>query len=145
MEGMNQRAEMRKKARVLARELPRLHVIHTEAENDRCLAELEALLDIPDRSEEENRLIELLTLLIEDFEKKHYSLPAATPLDVVRHLMDANGLRQVDLLDVFGSRSIASEVLRGKRALTKSHIARLSRRFNVSPALFFGTSEDAAA
>jgi len=51
--------------------------------------------------------------------------------------MDANGLRQVDLLDVFGSPSIASEVLSNKRELSKAHIARLSERFHISPPLFF--------
>jgi HTH-type transcriptional regulator/antitoxin HigA len=56
---------------------------------------------------------------------------------MLRHLMDSNNLRQVDLLDVFGTASVASEVLRGKRELSKTHITRLSRRFHVSPALFF--------
>jgi HTH-type transcriptional regulator/antitoxin HigA len=51
--------------------------------------------------------------------------------------MNANGLRQVDLLDVFGTPSIVSEVLSGKRELSKAHIARLSERFHLSPALFF--------
>jgi antitoxin component HigA of HigAB toxin-antitoxin module len=59
------------------------------------------------------------------------------PIDILRHLMDANGLRQVDLLDVFGTASVISEVLKGKRELSKAHIAKLSGRFNVSPALFF--------
>jgi HTH-type transcriptional regulator/antitoxin HigA len=57
-------------------------------------------------------------------------------MDVLRHLMDANGLRQVDLLDVFGTASVISEVLKGKRELSKTHIAKLSGRFHVSPAVF---------
>src|SRR5215467_6557624 len=52
---------------------------------------------------EEKRLAELLTFLIEDFEEKHYALLPAEPLEILRHLMDANGLRQMDLLDVFGT------------------------------------------
>jgi HTH-type transcriptional regulator/antitoxin HigA len=62
-----------------------------------------------------------LTLLIEDFEEKRYSLPPAAPRDIVRHLMESNGLRQVDLIDVFGAESTVSEVLSGKRELAKSH------------------------
>ena len=89
------------------------------------------------RTPEELRLAELLTLLIEDFEDKHYALPAASPIDIVRHLMDANNLRQVDLKDVFGSPSVASEVLNGKRDLSRAHINRLSKRFHVSPEIFF--------
>lgn len=123
-------------AGLLADVLP--HVIHTEEENARCTAALEKLLAKSNRTPEEHRLTELLTLLIEDFEAKHYSLQPAAPLDILRHLMESNGLRQVDLIGVFGTASIVSEVLNGKRALAKSHIAKLSRRFNVSPELFLG-------
>jgi len=125
----------RKYARLLAAVLPR--VIHTEEENERCTTALDKLLSKRDRTADESRMIELLTLLIEDFEEKSYALPAATPLDVLRHLMESNGLRQVDLLDVFGAESTISEVLKGKRDLAKSHIEKLSLRFNVSPELFF--------
>ena len=51
--------------------------------------------------------------------------------------MDQHGLMQKDLVDVFGTRSIVSEVLNGKREMSKDHIRRLSRRFHVSPELFF--------
>jgi HTH-type transcriptional regulator/antitoxin HigA len=124
-------------AELLAEVLP--HVIHTEEENQRCTLELEKLLSKSNRTPEERRLTELLTLLIEDFESQHYSLPTATPRDILRHLMESNGLRQADLVEVFGTASIVSEVLSGKRALAKSHIEKLSRRFNVSPELFFPT------
>jgi HTH-type transcriptional regulator/antitoxin HigA len=120
---------------LLARTLP--HVIHTEEENERCIAALEALDGRGNLSVEEKRIAELLTLLVEDFEGRNYALPSASPVDIVRHLMDSNGLRQVDMVDVFGSASIASEVLNGKRDLAKGHIERLTKRFNVSPELFF--------
>lgn len=128
-------ADEKEYATLLANTLP--HVIHTEAENDRCIAALEALDDRKSLTAEEERLAELLTLLIGDFEEKSYSLPAASPIDIVRHLMETNGLRQAHMLDVFGTASVASEVLNGKRRLAKSHIENLSRKFNVSPALFF--------
>ncbi len=123
-------------AHLLGEALP--HVIHTEAENDRCTVLLEDLLRRKQRTAEEKRLAELLTLLIEAYEQQYHALPlTAGPVDVLRHLMDANGLRQVDLLDVFGTASIVSEILSGKRELSKAHIARLSERFHLSPALFF--------
>ncbi|SPF54244.1 putative transcription regulator containing HTH domain [Candidatus Sulfopaludibacter sp. SbA4] len=139
MEKMSAVAEIqneREYAELLAEVLP--HVIHTEEENARCTAALEKLLAKRNRTPEEYRLTELLTLLIEDFEAKRYSLQPASPLDILRHLMESNGLRQVDLIGVFGTASIVSEVLSGKRALAKSHIAKLSRRFNVSAQLFLG-------
>jgi HTH-type transcriptional regulator/antitoxin HigA len=51
--------------------------------------------------------------------------------------MEVHKLRQKDLADVFGTESIVSDVLNGKRDLAKEHIRRLSARFNVSPAVFF--------
>ena len=128
--------------RLVASVLPR--VIHSEKENERYTAILGELLRKRKRNAEENRLVELLTLLIEDFEERRYSLPAASPLELLRHLMTANGLRQADLLDVFGTASVASEVLSGKRELAKSHIEKLSRRFNVSAGLFFESCQRVA-
>jgi HTH-type transcriptional regulator / antitoxin HigA len=136
---MNSIAEIRDRseyAHLLSEALP--HVIHSDAENDRCSAILESLLRKKRRSAEERRLAELLTLLVEEYEEKRFAAPhRAAPIDVLRHLIDANGLRQVHLLDVFGTASVASEVLSGKRDLSKAHISRLSQRFQVSLALFF--------
>lgn len=123
-------------AALLARTLPA--VIHSEKENERCIAMLETL----DRKAEkltaaERRLAELLTVLIEDFEDEAYALKPASAAEVLRELMEANGLKQKDMLDIFGTPSIASEVLNEKRGLTVEHIRKLSRRFHVSPEVFF--------
>jgi HTH-type transcriptional regulator / antitoxin HigA len=88
-------------------------------------------------SASERRMAELLTLLIEDFEERHYALKAASPIEVLNELMLANSLKQKDLVDVFGTPSIVSEVLHEKRKLNAEHIRKLSRRFNVSPEVFF--------
>jgi HTH-type transcriptional regulator/antitoxin HigA len=123
-------------APLLSNTLP--SVIRSEAENRRHIALLEELDRKGHRmSAAERRMAELRTLLIEDFEEKHYSLKAASPVDVLNALMLANNLKQRDLLDVFGTPSIVSEVLCGKRKLTTEHIRRLSRRFRVSPEVFF--------
>jgi len=75
--------------------------------------------------------------LIEAYEEQNHSIPDASPVDVLRTLMDANGLRQKDLAPIFGSESVVSEVLNGKRDINKNHIEKLSKRFGVSPAVFF--------
>jgi len=113
-------------------------VIRTEEENGHYT---EILYDL-DRSSRrlraaEKELAELLTLLIEDFEDKHYRLPRSSPLAVLQFLMEQHSLKQKDLVDVFGTPSIVSEVLSGKRDLNKDHIRRLTARFRVSPELFF--------
>jgi HTH-type transcriptional regulator/antitoxin HigA len=61
-----------------------------------------------------------------------------SPVEVLNTLIEANNLRQKDLARLFGSESIVSEVLSGKCELNKSHIEKLSKRFRVSPAVFFG-------
>ena len=122
-------------ATLLARALPA--VVHNEKENERLIAMLEELDRKEKPSAAERRLAELLTVLIENFEEEHYALTAARPAEVLRELMESNGLKAKDLLDVFGTRSIVSEVLREKRRLTVEHIRRLSRRFRVSPEIFF--------
>ena len=123
-------------AALLARTVPA--VIHSEKENERCIALLEALdLKTERLTAAERRLAELLTVLIEDFEEEAYTLKPARPVEVLRELMESNGLRQKDLLDIFSTPSIASEVLREKRGLTVEHIRKLSRRFHVSPEVFF--------
>ncbi len=64
-------------------------------------------------------------------------MPPSGPLSVVTFLMEQHNLKQKDLTDIFGTPSITSEVLSGKRELNKEHIRRLSKRFHVSPELFF--------
>jgi HTH-type transcriptional regulator / antitoxin HigA len=123
-------------AALLARTLPA--VIRSEKENEHYTALLEEL----DRkgsklTSAEQRLAELLTLLIEDFEERHYALKPATPIAVLEELMAANELKQKDLLDIFGTPSIVSEVLSGKRRLTTEHIRKLCARFHVSAEVFF--------
>ncbi|MGB6401705.1 MAG: hypothetical protein WA254_06280 [Candidatus Sulfotelmatobacter sp.] len=113
-------------------------VIGSEAENESYISVLEDLDHKGSRiSAAERRLAQLLTLLIEDFEEKHYALEAGSALDVLNELMLANNLKQKDLVDIFATPSIVSEVLHGKRQLTTEHIRRLSRRFHVSPEVFF--------
>ena len=90
----------------------------------------------PTREEEE--AIDLLTLLIERYEAERYPVPEADPIDVLRFLLDQNGLSQRDIAAELGSESTVSLVLSGKRRLNRDHIARLSRRFHVSPSVFFG-------
>jgi HTH-type transcriptional regulator / antitoxin HigA len=123
-------------AALLAGTLPA--VIRNERENEHYSGLLEQLDGKGSKlTAAEQRLADLLTLLIEDFEERHYALKPANPVGVLEELMAANELKQKDLLDIFGTASIISEVLSGKRKLTTEHIRRLSRRFHVSPEMFF--------
>jgi HTH-type transcriptional regulator / antitoxin HigA len=117
------------------------HIIHTDEENQEYISELEVLYSGGELTPEEKEYAELLTLLIEKFEERYQIDPAASPVDVLRNLMDAHDLKQSDMVDLFGSKGIASEVLSGKRDLSKTHIQRLSERFHVSPEVFFAPAQ----
>jgi HTH-type transcriptional regulator/antitoxin HigA len=122
-------------ATLLLQNLPR--VVRTEEENEHYIRILEEMERRGHLNKDEKEFAELLTVLIERFEDAHYQLRPSTPLEAIKELMDANNLRQKDLVDVFGTESVVSEVLNGKRELNKDHIKRLSARFSVSPELFF--------
>jgi HTH-type transcriptional regulator / antitoxin HigA len=111
--------------------------ITSDSQNERYLAVLMELETKDHLTHEERNFAELLTLMIEDYEEKQYQIPEATPIEVLTELMSANDLKQKDLVDVFGTESIVSAVLHGKRLLNMKYVEKLSERFNVSPALFF--------
>ena len=111
-------------------------VIANDEEFDRMAEQLEALSFKKDPTPEEDRLAELLTKLIEDYDSTHYPLPETEPHEMIAFLMEQRGLRQIDLLPIFGSRGVASEVLSGKRQPSKAHIRKLAEFFKISPELF---------
>jgi len=117
---------------------PRL--IHSDEELEVYTEALFELTGKPDRTPEEEEAIELLTVLVERYELEHYPVPEAEPADVLRFLLDQSGLSQRDIAPELGSESTVSLILSGKRQLNRDHIARLSKRFNVSPAVFFGVN-----
>jgi HTH-type transcriptional regulator/antitoxin HigA len=111
--------------------------ITSERQHEEYLSVLDKLASKENSTKEEEKYAEVLMTLIEAYEGAHYSIPDASPVEVLRALMDANHLRQKDLVPIFGSESIVSEVLNKKRDLNKNHIEKLSKRFRVSPAVFF--------
>ena len=112
-------------------------VITSDAQNERYIAGLLGLEKKARLGAKEKEFAELLTVLIEAYEEEHYPIRTASPVEVLVELMEVNGLKQKDLAPLLGSESVVSQVLRGKRELNQHHIERLSKRFRVSPAVFF--------
>jgi len=113
------------------------HMIRSEEQLEAYTRALYRLTSEPRPTPAQVEAIELLTLLIERYEEEHYAIPSASPSEVVRFLLDQHGLKQRDLAAEMGGESVVSEVLSGKRKLNATHIELLSRRFHVSPAVFF--------
>lgn len=88
-------------------------------------------------SHQEKSYARILVAFLEEWDEIQHQIDDASPVEVLETLMEANNLRQKDLVPIFGTESIVSEVLHQKRALTVNHIVGLSQRFNVSPAVFF--------
>jgi HTH-type transcriptional regulator / antitoxin HigA len=111
--------------------------VTSERQHEEYLSVLDKLSNKENPTREEEKYAEVIMTLIEAYEEEHHPIPDASPVEVLRSLMDANDLRQKDLAPIFGSESIVSEVLHKKRALNKTHIEKLSKRFGISPAAFF--------
>jgi HTH-type transcriptional regulator/antitoxin HigA len=122
-------------AKMIERGAP--HLIRSEEQLAAYTKALYQLTSEPHPTPAQVEAIELLTLLIERYEEESYSLPKASPVDVLRFLLAQHGLRQRDLADDMCGESVVSEVLSGKRRLNATHIEQLSKRFHVSPAVFF--------
>lgn len=86
----------------------------------------------------EQDYFETLTMLIEIYDREHYSLQSdkRDPLDMLKYLMDESGTTQAELGRILGNRALASLILNGHRQLSKTHIRKLAQHFKVSPALF---------
>jgi len=122
-------------AKLVARASP--VVIKTEEDYDRLLLQTSKLIEKCDaRCPEEDELLVLLAYLIEGFENKNFTLNASTPLSVLQSLMEARDLHPRDLWSLFGSRGITSEVLHGKRGISKTQAKKLAEFFHVSADLF---------
>jgi HTH-type transcriptional regulator/antitoxin HigA len=116
-------------------EAPR--VISSEAQYDHYVSALERLVMQEEHTKDERQFIELLTTLIEKYDEEHNAIPNASPAEVLATLMEANNLKQKDLIPFIGNESVVSMILHGKRPLTTAHIEKLSKHFKVSPAVFF--------
>jgi len=124
--------DLKKYARLLAKTLPA--VIETEEENERLLREVERLMDKGEgnTTPEENKIMALMVKLIEDFEEKHYSLNLSTPLSRLESAMQERNLKPKDLWPVLGSSSQTSDVLSGRRGISKKQAKALAEFFHVS-------------
>jgi HTH-type transcriptional regulator/antitoxin HigA len=126
----------RKYGRLLGKAAPA--VIETEEEYKRMLARFEHLLDKDDASisPEEGRLLKLLAMLLEEYEDRNISLSRFRPDKMLRHLLAENELRRSDLQPVIGSKSRVSEIITGKRSISKSQAKKLAAFFHVPVELF---------
>ena len=111
--------------------------IRTESDYRLTLARLELIFDAemgtPDSDE-----ADILGLMVDEYEKKHYPIDAPDPIDAIKIRMEEMQLKQVDLVDAIGGKSRVSEIRSRKRKLTVEMIRNLTQKLNLSPELLIG-------
>jgi len=106
--------------------------IKTEADYRVALKSMELLFDAPVGTPESDEA-DILGLLIDEYEKKHYPIEAPDPIEAIKIRMEEMRLNPKDLIPMLGTRSRVSEILNRKRKLTVEMIRNLNRKLNISP------------
>ena len=110
--------------------------IETEEEYERILKIVEELTFKKNRTTEEKTLHKLLVILVEAYETENYPIQESTPHEILQHIMESSGTRQIDLVGIIGSNGVVSEIVNGKRGISKAQAKALSEYFKVSSSLF---------
>jgi len=104
--------------------------IKTEADYDSTMERIDAIFDAEPGTDEGDEL-DILTLLVEDYEKIHYPIEKPDPIEFIKYLMELRGVGQNDLALLLKSRSRASEILNRRRPLTLDQIRKISVAWDV--------------
>ena len=111
-----------------------IKLIKTETDYQTALKRLELVFDAKTGTTESDEA-DILGLMIDHYEKKHYPIEAPDPIEAIKIRMEEMQLKQVDLADAIGGKNRVSEVLNRKRKLTVEMIRNLAVRLNLSPGL----------
>lgn len=111
-----------------------LKPIKNDADYQLALKRLEDIFDAPIGTIESDEA-DILGLMIDEYEQKNFSIETPDPIEAIKIRMEDLGLKQIDLVKEFGSKSRISEVLGRKRRLTIDMIRKLSKRLSLSPGL----------
>lgn len=114
-----------------------LSTLHTEKQYNKAVKWLHELIDEVSKKENPSieSLIDTLGTLIKDYEDRNIPETEGDPVECLKYLIKEHRLKQSDLKEL-GSQGVVSEILAGKRQLNLRQIKALSKRFNVSPAVF---------
>lgn len=108
-----------------------LKPIKTDTDYRTALKRLEEIFDAKSGTPESDEL-EILGLMVDDYENKHYPIEAPDPIEAIKIRMEEMHLKQVDLISEIGGKSRVSEILNRKRRLTVDMIRKLATRLNIS-------------
>ncbi|WP_414529830.1 helix-turn-helix domain-containing protein [Nodularia chucula] len=98
---------------------------------------IDSLIDQSELTKDEQDYLNVLGTLVYEYEEKHNVIPDIYGVELLKALIIELGLKQKDLVPIFQTESIISQILSGQRELTVNHINQLAKRFHISPAAFF--------
>ena len=110
-----------------------LRPIHSDQDYKKYLEIIDSLIDCAENSPEEE-LLELISIIVEDYETVHFAIEPPDPVEAIKLKMEENGLKKKDLIDYFGSASRVSEVLNRKRPLTLEMMRKIHKGLGISAA-----------
>ncbi|NJK54401.1 MAG: transcriptional regulator [Leptolyngbyaceae cyanobacterium SU_3_3] len=116
--------------------------IRTQTDYQEALREIELLFDAVENTPEYDQL-DILTTLVENYEKKHFPIDLPDPIEAIQYYMDSRGLSRRDLESCLGSRARVSEVLSRKRCLTLEMIRKLNQEFGIPAEILIQPYESA--
>jgi HTH-type transcriptional regulator / antitoxin HigA len=111
--------------------------IKSAVELDAVQTVIDQLLDAQQLSPEQRDYLNVLGMLVQEYETQHVPIPDISGVELLKVLIADRGLKQKDLVPIFKTESIVSAVLSGQRHLTVEHIEKLAAFFHISPAVFF--------
>ena len=111
-----------------------IKLIKTEEDYQIALKRLDVIFDAKNGTIESDET-DILGLMIDEYEKKHYPIEAPDPIEAIKIRMEELNLKQVDLADTIGGKNRVSEIINRKRKLTVEMIRNLTERLNLSPGL----------
>ena len=120
-------------------------VINDEEQLAATERQIERLLALPGRTPAQDAYLDLLSTLVQEWETTHVEIPPLPAIEVIKFLCEMHGVPQRALVPIFGTPSIVSEVLSGKRKLQRKHVEGLAAFFHISPAAFFSSTPAPAA
>ncbi|MES2428675.1 MAG: helix-turn-helix domain-containing protein [Bacteroidota bacterium] len=110
-------------------------VLKTESEYKIALKRTIELFNADENTPEGDEL-DLLLLLVKDYEDRHYHIPDPDPLEVIKLKLEEKGLKQKDLIHIIGSKSYVSQILSGKKELTLKMVKGLHQYLGISADIF---------
>jgi len=111
--------------------------IKSESDYREALKRLEVIFDAAVGTQESDEA-DVLGLMVDEYEKKHYQIEAPDPIEAIKIRMEEMQLKQVDLVNEIGGKSRVSEILNRKRKLTVDMIRKLTKKLSLSPELLIG-------